>query len=108
MDDDTSINLGSVYETAVAQELASHGTKLYYYDNKEKGEVDYLIDDTDNMTVLPIEVKSGKDYRIHSALDSFLSTADYGISRGIVLSNSGRVEQKDGVVYLPVYYVCCL
>lgn len=81
MDDDSSINLGSVYETAVAQELASHGVQLFYYDNKKKGEVDYLIDDADNMTVLPIEVKSGKDYKIHSALDSFLSTVDYGINR---------------------------
>ncbi len=108
MDDDSSINLGSVYETAVAQELASHGSRLFYYDNKKKGEVDYLIDDTDNMTVLPIEVKSGKDYKIHSALDSFLATSDYGISRGIVLSNSGNVEQKGGVVYMPIYYVCCL
>lgn len=108
MDDDSSINLGSVYETAVAQELASHGVQLFYYDNKKKGEVDYLIDDADNMTVLPIEVKSGKDYKIHSALDSFLSTVDYGINRGIVLSNSGNVEQKGGVVYMPTYYVSCL
>ena len=60
------------------------------------------------MTVLPIEVKSGKDYKIHSALDSFLSTVDYGINRCIVLSNSGNVEQKGGVVYMPIYYVSCL
>ena len=56
-----SINLGAVYETVVAQELRAHGFNLYYYDNKNNGEVDYLIDDADQLTVLPLEIKSGKD-----------------------------------------------
>ncbi len=106
--DNESVNLGSVYETVVAQELAAHGRRLFYYDNKKKGEVDYLIDDTENMTVLPVEVKSGKDYKTHSALDSFLATEDYGIHRGVVLSNAREVEVRDGIVYLPIYYVCGL
>ena len=54
-----SINLGSLYETVVAQELKAHGYNLYYYDNKKNGEVDYLIDDADNLSNIPIEVKSG-------------------------------------------------
>ena len=37
LDDEKSINLGSVYETVVAGELAAHGYKLYYYDNRSKG-----------------------------------------------------------------------
>ena len=61
MDDMASINLGSVYETVVVQELRAHGFNLYYYDNKKTGEVDYLIDDMVNMSVLPLEIKSGKD-----------------------------------------------
>lgn len=44
-DDERSINLGSVYESVVASELAAHGHKLFYYDNRNKGKVDYLIDD---------------------------------------------------------------
>ena len=44
LDDESGINLGSVYESVVAQELAAHGYKLFYYDNRSKGEVDYLID----------------------------------------------------------------
>ena len=76
MSDVKSINLGSVYETAVAQELRAHGYNLYYYDNKKNGEVDYLIDDSDNLSNVPLEVKSGKDYTVHSALDKFLSIED--------------------------------
>lgn len=108
LDDVKSVNLGSVYETAVAQEFSAHGFRLYYYDNKKNGEVDYLIDDTRNLSVLPIEVKSGKDYKVHSALSRFLAVEDYHVSRAIVLSNAREVEEKDGIVYMPVYYVVCL
>lgn len=102
--DEKSVNLGSVYETVVAQELQAHGFSLHYYDNKQKGEVDYLIDDFRNLSVLPIKVKSGKDYTIHSALNKFLNTPDYDIKNAIVFSNEQRVFEKDGITYLPIYY----
>ena len=105
MSDIRSINLGSLYETVVAQELKAHGYNLYYYDNKKNGEVDYLIDDADNLSNIPIEVKSGKDYTIHSALSRFLSNEEYNIKRGYVLSNEREVHIKDGVIYIPIYYV---
>ena len=104
LQDDRSINLGSVYETVVAQELHAHGFTLHYYDNKQKGEVDYLIDDYEHLTVLPIEVKSGKDYTVHSALDNLLETPDYHIQKAVVLSNEREVSVKNGITYLPVYY----
>ena len=104
LQDDKSINLGSVYETVVAQELHAHGFALHYYDNKQKGEVDYLIDDYEHLTVLPIEVKSGKDYTVHSALDNLLETPDYNIQKAVVLSNERKVSVKNRITYLPVYY----
>ena len=105
MEDINSINLGSVYETIVAQELKAHGFNLYYYDNKKNGEVDYLIDDKEHLTVLPIEVKSGKDYTIHSALDRFLETKEYNIHEAFVFSNAREVKTENGITYLPIYYV---
>ena len=105
MSDIKSINLGSVYETVVAQELKAHGYDLYYYDNKKNGEVDYLIDDADNLTNIPIEVKSGKDYNTHSALDKFLSNKDYNIKRAYVLSNEQRVYTENEITYMPIYYI---
>lgn len=99
-----SINLGTVYESVVAQELAAHGFKLYYYDNKKKGEVDFLIDDYDNLTALPLEIKSGKDYTEHSALTNFLQTPEYSIKNAIVFSNEREVFCKNVVTYLPIYY----
>lgn len=102
--DEKSINLGSVYETVVAQELHAHGFPLHYYDNKQKGEVDFLIDDFGHLTVLPIEVKSGKGYTVHSALNNFMNTPDYQIHKAVVLNNEREVAVKNGITYLPVYY----
>jgi len=108
LDDVKSINLGTVYEAVVASELRAHGFNLFYYDNRSKGEVDYLIDDYDSLSVVPIEVKSGKDYTVHSALNHFLSNEEYGIKKGYVLSNEREVVQKGKITYLPIYYVMFL
>ncbi len=105
MQDVQSINLGSVYETVVAQELCAHGYNLYYYDNKNNGEVDFLIDDTDNLSVIPLEIKSGKDYTVHSALNKLLKVETYNIRQAFVLSNEQKVFEKNGVTYIPVYYI---
>ena len=104
-DDEKSINLGAVYESVVAQELAAHEHKLFYYDNRSKGEVDYLIDDYDTLSAVPIEVKSGKDYTVHSALNNFVSNDDYHVKKAYVLSNERAVTQKGKIIYLPVYFV---
>lgn len=98
------INLGSVYECAVACQLAANGNPLFYYDNRAHGEVDFLYDDFQSLSVVPLEVKSGKDYKRHVALTRFVTTDDYGIKRGYVLSNNREVETNGDIVYLPVYY----
>jgi hypothetical protein len=105
LSDERSINLGAVYESVVAQELKAHGYQLFYYDNRHKGEVDFLIDDYEHLSILPIEVKSGRDYTIHSALNAFLQTEDYHVHSAIVLSNGRDVKTCSGVCYLPIYYV---
>ena len=105
LDDEKSINLGSVYESVVASELAAHGHKLFYYDNRSKGEVDYLIDDYDSLSAVPIEVKSGKDYIVHSALNNFVSNEDYHIKKAFVVSNARTVKFNGKITYLPIYYI---
>lgn len=103
--DEKSINLGSVYENVVAQELKAHGHHLFYYDNRKNGEVDFLVDDYSSLTVLPIEVKSGKDYTVHSALNKLLAVSDYHVLSGLVMSNERRVRQEGKIIYMPIYYV---
>ena len=103
LSDEESINLGSVYECIVASELIAHGHKLFYYDNRTKGEVDFLIDDYDSLSAVPIEVKSGKDYTVHSALNAFVSNEDYHVKKAIVLSNEREITTKNKITYLPIY-----
>lgn len=105
LNDIPSVNLGSVYESAVAQELKAHYNKLFYYDNKQKGEVDFIVDDSRTMSILPIEVKSGRDYTVHSALDNLMAVPDYNIVSSIVLSNEREIKSKGNINYYPIYYV---
>lgn len=107
LDDKRSINLGSVYETVVASELAAHGFSLFYYDNRNRGEVDFLIDDYDTLSAVPIEVKSGKDYTVHSALNAFVSNKDYHVENAYVLSNERAVTVKGKITYMPIYFAMC-
>lgn len=108
LDDVKSINLGSVYESVVASELAAHGHRLFYYDNRSRGEVDYLIDDYDSLSVVPIEVKSGKDHTVHSALNTFVKNEDYHITKAYVLSNTREIKTKGKIIYIPIYFVMFL
>ena len=105
LDDIKGINLGSVYESVVASELIAHNHRLFYYDNRSKGEVDYLIDDYNELSVVPLEIKSGKDYKIHSALNSFIRNEDYNIKKAYVLSNHRNVEIVGKIIYIPIYYI---
>ncbi len=63
-----------------------------------------MIDDDNRLQVLPLEIKSGKDYTQYSALTKFLESPECGIEKAIVFSNERRIYQKKGVTYLPIYY----
>lgn len=100
LENEPSINFGSVYENAVAQELHAHGFKLYYYNNKRQGELDFVVEQGGQ--VLPLEVKSGKDYERHKALSNVMNSSTYQISKAYVLCND-NVKQMGKIIYLPIY-----
>jgi predicted AAA+ superfamily ATPase len=91
-----------VYENAVAEELLAHGISPYYYNNKRRGEVDFVISLGDR--VMPIEVKSGKDYQQHRALNNLMTDYPESLYDAVVLCN-GNVEVKEHITYLPIYLV---
>lgn len=99
---DKSINYGSIYENAVAQELVAHGMEAYYYNNKKRGELDFVIEFGGK--VLPIEVKSGKDYEIHRALSNIMDCGEYDLEDAVVFCNDNlRVVGR--LIYAPIYMV---
>lgn len=97
---EADVNFGSIYENAVAQELKAHGFDLYYFNSKKQGELDFLVEQGGE--VLPLEIKSGKDYTKHAALNHVLENERYHISKAMVFHN-GNVSRKDKVRYYPVY-----
>ena len=94
------INNGAIYENAVAQELHAHGWNLYYFNSKKQGEVDFLLEQDGE--IIPLEIKSGKDYQRHVALTNLLANDEYGIRRAIVLGNN-NIEVRDNILYAPIY-----
>ena len=98
------VNYGSIYENLVAQELTAHGfDDLYYYNSKKLGELDFLIQDR-NDNVIPLEIKSGKGYKRHRALDNVLAADTYHIQQGCVLGPD-NVSVSGKVTCLPIYMV---
>lgn len=102
---EANMNFGSIYENVAAEELTAHGYTLYYYNSKKFGELDFVIEDSGK--ALPIEIKSGKDYYRHNAMDNVLDFPDYGIDEGYVFC-SGNVEARGKVTYFPIYMLMFL
>ncbi|MCF0201928.1 MAG: ATP-binding protein [Bacteroidaceae bacterium] len=94
------INYGSIYENFVAQELTCHGFPTYYFNSKKHGELDFVIEHND--AVLPIEVKSGKEYLRHRALVNIMDVRNYGLTSAIVLCND-NISVVDSITYYPIY-----
>lgn len=106
---DKGINLGSVYETAAAMELIAHGHELYYFDSKKVGEVDFLINDYDNLSILPIEIKSGKNQTNFRAIPKLVDpNGNYKIPFGFVFGNKNIVKKENNLITLPIYLIMFL
>lgn len=99
------MNFGAVYENAAAQELKAHGLTLYYYNSKKFGELDFVTEYRGR--VLPIEIKSGKDYKRHSALSNVMEISNYAIEEAFVFTNY-NVEVKGKYIYYPIYMLMFL
>lgn len=102
---ETAMNFGAIYENVAAEELAAHGYAIYYYNSKKFGEIDFVIEE--NGKVILIEIKSGKDYYRHNAMDHVLNHEPYGIEGGYVFCN-GNVECAGKVTYYPIYMLMFL
>ena len=99
---ETDINFGAIYENFAAQELSAHGfDSIYYFNSKKRGEVDFIVEHEG--TVLPIEVKSGKDFTSHAALDNLMGEEEFGIPSALVVCKSGKIEVVGKTTYLPIY-----
>jgi len=98
------LNLGSLYETACAMELIAHGNELYYFDSKKVGEVDFLINNYNTLSALPIEIKSGNDQNNFRAI-SKLVKEPYSLKEGYVFGNKNIVKSENKLTIYPIYMI---
>lgn len=94
------VNNGAHFENAVAQQLTANGFEPYFCKKKNIGEMDFAIEMSGK--VIPIEVKSGKAYKSHKALDNFMNITDYHLNKAYVFSVE-NVETDGNITYLPIY-----
>ena len=102
LNNDVNVNYGSIYENVVAQELKCHNYNLFYYNSKKNGEVDFIIEN--GTEVIPIEVKSGKDYKRHVALENLLNNHSYNINKAYTLCQD-NIQCVNNRIYLPIYLI---
>lgn len=99
------IDFGGIFENAAAQELHAHGfgdDRLFYFASKKRGEVDFLI--SCKGKIMPLEIKSGKDYKRHVAIDNLLANRDYGIAEAFVFVDF-NLESPNRKTYFPIYMI---
>ena len=99
---DLQINMGSILENMIAQQLRSNGFHLNYYDGKKTGEIDFVIQN--GMGVDLVEVKSGNDFKVHSALNKICKVEGWTFDHATVFCK-GNVETDSGVQYYPWYMI---
>lgn len=103
---DRGLNIGSVYETVAAMELIAHGHELYYFDSKKVGEVDFLINDYDNLSILPIEIKSGKDGYEFRAIPKLVNKdGNYKLNKGYIFTNQNICKKENELYTFPIYLI---
>lgn len=104
-----NVNYGAAFENLVAQELYAHGFAidhdLFYFNSKKQGELDFVVEYQGE--VLPIEVKSGKDYERHRALSNIMDNEEYSIPKSFVFCQE-NTQIKGRLVYLPIYMIMFL
>lgn len=102
---DRKANLGGVYENFFAQQLKSMGYELRYLNRTRIGELDFVLEDDEGVSVL--EIKSGAGYMTHAALNHALEVKDWHLSRAVVFCGD-NVRREEKITYLPWYMVMFL
>ena len=110
LNDKLSMNLGYLYENAVAQILTANGHDLFYYTfenktQKRNYEIDFLL--TNSNKICPIEVKSS-NYKKHSSLDEFSIKYSNRILNKYIIHTKDISKDKD-ILCLPIYmtqFIC--
>lgn len=107
LNQDSGVNLGSVYEIACACELACHGHELYSFDSKKVGEVDFLLNDYDSLSILSLEIKYGNDQCNFRAIPKLVKEP-YSLKKGYIFVNENTIKEEGNLAKSPIYMIMFL
>lgn len=96
------INLGSILENVMAQQLKANGFSLRYFDSNKYGEVDFVVQN--GLKTRLVEIKSGSDYKKHKALDNVRAVGEWEFESSTVFCK-GNIETENGIDYMPWYMI---
>ncbi|MEE3472999.1 MAG: AAA family ATPase [Butyrivibrio hungatei] len=104
LSDSLSVNLGYLYENAIAQILAANGDELFYHTfmnrtSRHNYEIDFLL--TRKNKICPLEIKSS-GYKTHKSLDAFMDKYSNRILQRYIIYTKDFSKDQD-VICLPVY-----
>lgn len=104
LSDKLDVNLGYLYENAIAQIITSNVRQLYYYvfktmETTRSYEIDFLT--TDNNKLVPIEVKSSQS-KNHKSINEFSKKYSSRISRRILFSQDD-ISNEEMLELRPIY-----
>ena len=101
-----TLDLGALYENAVAELLNAHGYDSYFHSTKKGGEIDFIIEK--NMKIYPIEIKSGETNKdglySHNALDKLLLAHDE-IKEAWLFGINNVQKENDRIFMFPIYMI---
>ena len=75
LQDDLSVNMGSILENIFAKIFTANHFKLRYYNKKKIGEIDFIIQQ--GKSVIPVEIKAGNDFKNRKALNNLLEIKEW-------------------------------
>lgn len=110
-----TFNNGMIVENIVAQMLVASKNKLYFFsrnnreDSSETMEIDFLLSKsaiTSMHNIIPIEVKSGKNYT-YSSLNKLIGKYKDYLAQPIIIHTSD-LKIENNILYLPIYMTILL
>lgn len=110
-----TFNNGMIVENIVAQMLVASKNKLYFFsrnnreDSSETMEIDFLLSKsaiTSMHNIIPIEVKSGKNYT-YSSLNKLIGKYKDYLAQPIIIHTSD-LKIENNILYLPIYMTMLL
>ena len=100
LNNDLTVNMGSILENVMAQMFVANNYSLHYFEAKKIVEVDFVLQNGSKIDF--VEIKSGNDYKKHNTLDRLLEIEELKPNSAIVFCKD-NIQCTEKITYYPWY-----